>query len=46
MQNVNPGVRQQAIDHNVEVINYGIEILSQAIKTNGKIRNFSSAHSS
>lgn len=31
LQNVNKAVRQQAIDHNIEVINYGIELGSTSL---------------
>jgi L-rhamnose isomerase / sugar isomerase len=31
MQNVNPEIRKQAVDHNIEVINYGIELGSKSL---------------
>lgn len=31
LQNVNKGIRQQAIDHNLEVIKYGIELGSESL---------------
>jgi L-rhamnose isomerase / sugar isomerase len=31
MQNVNPEIRKQAVDHNIEVINYGVELGSKSL---------------